>query len=84
MSSSKILEFFGAKDSFKKYVQQNSLCKTSPFWLSKTISLFNLLKEFGLKHFAFMSRNCISIKKIVFTKGFALFGEEDKTIVLPT
>jgi hypothetical protein len=50
VSSSKILEFFSAKNPFKKYVQQNSLCKTSPFWLSKTISLFNLLKEFGLKH----------------------------------
>jgi len=30
---------------------------------------------------AFMSMNCVFIKKIVFTKGFALFGGEDKMIV---
>ncbi len=33
---------------------------------------------------AFLSKNCVSIKKIVFTTGFALSRGEDKTIVLPT
>jgi hypothetical protein len=32
----------------------------------------------------FISRNCVYIKKIVFTKSFALFGGENKMIVLPT
>jgi hypothetical protein len=46
--NSEILEFFGAKDVYKKdTMQQNFFCKTLPFWLAKTISPFNLLKAFG-------------------------------------
>jgi hypothetical protein len=82
---SKILEFFGAKDPFKKYMQQNKLCKTLPFWLSKTISIqFVERISFRTPCNAFMFKNFVSIKKIVFTKGFALFGGEDETILPPT
>ncbi len=85
MFGSKILEFFGAKDPFNKYMQQNKLCKTLPFWLLKTISIqFVERIWFQTPCNAFMFKNCVSIKKIVFTKGFALFGGEDETIVPPT
>jgi hypothetical protein len=36
---------------------------------------------FGTSCNAFMSKNYVSTKKIVFTKGFALFGGEDKMII---
>ncbi len=46
--NSKILEFFGAKDPFKKDVmQQKQFLQDLAFQLLKIISLFNLLKALG-------------------------------------
>jgi hypothetical protein len=63
--SFEILEFFGAKHPYKKdAMQQNNFCKTLPFWLAKTIAPFNLLKALvEVTCNAFMSKNCVSIKK---------------------
>jgi len=42
-----ILEFFGAKDPFKKDVQQKYFLQDLTLLVVKTISLFNLLKILG-------------------------------------
>jgi hypothetical protein len=61
--------FLVQKIFLKKMCNRNNFCKTLPFWLLKTISLFNLLKilvEACCN--AFMFKSCVSIKKNVFTR----------------
>jgi hypothetical protein len=45
--TSKLSKFFAIKDPFKMLCNKNNFCKTLPFWLSKIISLFNLLITLG-------------------------------------
>jgi hypothetical protein len=54
-----------------------------PFWLSENYLPIQFVERlwFETSYNVFMSKNGVSIKKIVFTKGLTLVGGEDERIV---
>ncbi len=84
MSSSKILEVFVTKNPFKNMCNKIIYARPWPFGYQKHLPIqFVERIWFGTSCNAFMSKNCVSIKKFVFTKGFALLGGKDETIISP-